>query len=260
MKKNMVIVNDQVFVSEKDGINPGVKFTNNIVDRIVLKEIIDYLEKQIDLDRRELKHKKEEREIRLNDYKKFTLFTTGVSVIVPVGISLICGMHKTTVDSIFGETNGLVSFVSAMIPGALLLSQLLCSYGLTLRPSKYSINGIAEKLNYQITTLDDLKRKLNYLNEDTSSDKIKEYEQSTPIEIDVDTRLKYYQDSATLRFLYGSQNKKVLKLYKNNSLFAELEKKGFDEFAILEFILFVEEQIAQEKDDLINNGRVFKNR
>ena len=59
MKKNMVIVNDQVFVSGKDGINPGVKFTNNIVDRIVLKEIIDYLEKQVDLDRRELKRKNE---------------------------------------------------------------------------------------------------------------------------------------------------------------------------------------------------------
>lgn len=257
MKKNMVIVNDQVFVSGNDGIKPGVKFTNNIVDIIVLEEIIDYLKTQIDLDYKELERKKEEREIRWSDYKKLTLFTTGISVIVPVGISLICGMHKTTVDSIFGETNGLVSYVSAMVPGALLMSQLLCSYGLTLRPSRNCINGITEKLNYQTVALDDLKRKINYLKEDTSSDKINEYEQNVPIEIDVDTKLKYYKDSTTLRFLFGNQNKRVMELYYNNTLFTELKNKKFDEFAILDFILFIEERLVQEKDNSLNKDKTF---
>lgn len=37
-------------------------------------------------------------------------------------------------------------------------------------------------------------------------------------------------------------------------------KKDFDEFAILEFILFIEEQLVQEKDNSVYNGKFFKNK
>lgn len=257
MKKNMVISKGMVFVSDKEGIKPGVEFTNNIVDKIVLQTIIEHLDKQIDKEHSELDSKITERKTRFNDYKKMLAFTTGASVVVPCALSLLSGMHKTTMDTVLGEMNGALGFSIIMIPSLLLFSQFLISYNLTLRPSKKSINGYSERLNYQIEVLQDLKGKLFSLETDKANDKINEFEENTPLEIDVDSSLKYYEDSAKLRYVYGSQYKEVVKKYHDGTLTEYLKNSGLDETAIVDFILFVEHKISQEKEEARLEGRVY---
>lgn len=257
MKKNMVISNGMVFVSDKDGIKPGVDFTNNIVDKVILQTVIEHLDVQIDREHSELDSRINERKTRLADYKKMLLFTTGASVVTPVAFSFLCGMHKNTMDTILGEMNAALGFSIVMIPSLLLFSQFLIGYGLTLRPSKKSINGYSERLNYQIEVLHDLKGKLFSLETDKSNDKITEFEENTPIEIDVDLSLKYYEDSAKLRYVYGSQYKNVMKKYHDGTLTEYLKKSGLDETAIVDFILFIEHKIAQEKEEARLEGRVY---
>ena len=257
MKKNMVISKGMVFVSDKDGIKPGVPFTNNIVDKVILETIIGHLDSQIDKEHKSLDDKINERKTRLTDYKKMLLFTTGASVVCPVAVSLISGMYKNTMDTILGEMNAALGFSIVMIPSLLLFSQFLISYGLTARPSKKSVNGYSERLNYQIEVLHELKGKLFALETDKASDKINEFEENTPIDINVDASLKYYEDSAKLRYVYGSQYKEVMKKYHNGTLTEYLKNSGLDETAIVDFVLFVEHKIAQEKEEARLEGRVY---
>lgn len=253
-KMEYLVVNDKVIINDESGMRDPVDFTNNFKDREILGIVINYLQDQIERDKKDLESKQEERAWRIKEYKKNTLFATGASVVLPPVVSLLTGLQNQQVDTIFGEMNGAVGFSVSMIPALIVASQALVSYGLCLRPSKTSIRGKEEKIKYEVQLLENLSEALEQIKLDTNNDKLPEYRKNNKGIIDDTEVMKYIKDSIGLRYAFGSQFKKIMKLYHNCQLYDYLMDSGMDEQAVSEFMEFIENY----ENDINYNGKFVK--
>lgn len=239
-KKEYMVVEDRVIITDENGMRDPIVFTNNFKDIEIVESVICYLQEQLARDVKDLENKKLDRTMRVKEYKKNTLVATGASIAIPPVVSLLTGLQNQRMDTIFGEMNGVIGFSISMIPALIVASQLLMTYGLTLRPSKSSIMGKEEKIKYEEELIAELTDDLVKLKLDTNSDKLLEYKANNRGIIDDSTIMKFVKDSIGLRYAFGSQFKRVMKLYNNGQLYEYLLDTGIEEQAAKDFIEFVD--------------------
>lgn len=242
-KKEYMVIEDKVIITDENGMRDPVAFTNNFKDIEIVESVIRYLEEQLQRDKGDLEAKKADRVWRLKEYKKNTLFATGASVVIPPVISLVAGLQNQTMNTIFGEMNGAIGFSISMVPSLIIASQVLMSYGLCLRPSKSSLRGKEEKIKYEIQLLDELSEDLVKLKIDTNSDQLADYKDNIRGVIDDSTVMKFVKDSIGLRYAFGSQYKRIMKLYNNGRLCEYLVESGIENQAIKDFIQFIDSYV-----------------
>ena len=233
-------VEDRVIITDENGMRDPIVFTNNFKDIEIVESVIRYLQEQLARDVKDLENKKYDRTMRVKEYKKNSLVATGASIAIPPVVSLLTGLQNQRMDTIFGEMNGVIGFSISMIPALIVASQLLMTYGLTLRPSKSSIMGKEEKIKYEEELIAELTDDLVKLKLDTNSDKLLEYKANNRGIIDDSTIMKFVKDSIGLRYAFGSQFKRIMKLYNNGQLYEYLLDTGIEEQAAKDFIEFVD--------------------
>ena len=238
--REYLIVGDKIIITDENGMRDPVPFVNNFKDIEIVETVMKYLQEQLKRDQADLESKLSERKMRLEDYKKSTLLATGASLVIPPAVSLLTGLHQQEVTNLFGQMNGAVSFSISAIPALIVGSQLLLSYGLSLRPSKNDINGKEEKIKYEEELLKELTSDLVKLKLDTNSDKLSEYEDGSRGIIDVSSVIKYSKDSIGLRYAFGSQFKKIMKLHNSGELHDYLLDAGIDPYAANDFVQFID--------------------
>ena len=239
-KKEYMVVEDRVIITDENGMRDPIVFTNNFKDIEIVESVIRYLQEQLARDVKDLENKKLDRTMRVKEYKKNTLVATGASIAIPPVVSLLTGLQNQRMDTIFGEMNGVVGFSISMIPALIVASQLIMTYGVTGRPSKRSIRGKEEKIKYEEELIAELTDDLVKLKLDTNSDKLLEYKANNRGIIDDSTIMKFVKDSIGLRYAFGSQFKRVMKLYNNGQLYEYLLDTGIEEQAAKDFIEFVD--------------------
>lgn len=239
-KKEYMVVEDRVIITDENGMRDPIVFTNNFKDIEIVESVIRYLQEQLARDVKDLENKKYDRTMRVKEYKKNSLVATGASIAIPPVVSLLTGLQNQRMDTILGEVNGVIGFSISMIPALMVASQLLMTYGLTLRPSKCSIMGKEEKIKYEEELISELTDDLVKLKLDTNSDKLLEYKANNRGIIDDSTIMKFVKDSIGLRYAFGSQFKRIMKLYNNGQLYEYLLDTGIEEQAAKDFIEFVD--------------------
>jgi hypothetical protein len=239
-KKEYMVVEDRVIITDENGMRDPIVFTNNFKDIEIVESVIRYLQEQLARDVKDLENKKLDRTMRVKEYKKNTLVATGASIAIPPVVSLLTGLQNQRMDTIFGEMNGVIGFSISMIPALIVASQLIMTYGITLRHSKSSIMDKEDKIKYEEELIAELTDDLVKLKLDTNSDKLLEYKANNRGIIDDSTIMKFVKDSIGLRYAFGSQFKRVMKLYNNGQLYEYLLDTGIEEQAAKDFIEFVD--------------------
>mgnify|MGYP006874695716 FL=1 len=109
-KKEYMVVEDRVIITDENGMRDPIVFTNNFKDIEIVESVIRYLQEQLARDVKDLENKKNDRTMRVKEYKKNSLVATGASIAIPPVVSLLTGLQNQRMDTIFGEMNGVIGF------------------------------------------------------------------------------------------------------------------------------------------------------
>lgn len=258
MIKSYVYVNGDVVAKGEKDIEKVVSYCDNIGERFVVQNVIEYLEKQLAKDSKEVESKINDRECRVKNYKKLVPLTGALSVAVPLvlsGISVI-GNHPETINIAFGDFSPYTATVVTITPVTIVLGQCLASLELFFRPSKGEIAGYEEMVKYEEETLDEQKNNLAILcgdnrrdNEPTQSNALVVYE------VKDESALKRVKDNLKLRYAFGSHRDKIYEMYKTNTLLEAMKEHGFCDDAIADFMIFVQQEYAKNNDESVTLGK-----
>lgn len=243
------IVGNKVVIKDDNGMKDPIPFVNNFLDREILETVIKYVQERLDNDNVDLENKVNERNWRLADYKKHTLFSVGAAVVIPPVTGAAFGLYQQQVDTIFGQTNALVSFSASMIPAILITSQILFSYGLKLRPSKSDIRGKEEVVKIEKELLEGFTTELAELKKDNSKDELKTYKKEKSGYVSIDGVMKFVRDTIRLRYVFGSQHKKIMQLYSEGLLKDYMIEYGMDIQAVEDFIEYIDSYVYDANFD-----------
>ena len=150
-------------------------------------------------------------------------------------------------NTIMGPMSEYLAYSIPMSVGCVGFVQMLSLLGLSYRPSKKDIRGIEERIKYEKDMIDLFKNELEYLNSNATSNRKDQVEDMVSYEVHYKSSLDYLNQSLKLRYAYGYNPDKMIKLCEEGTLFAALIEEGFSDDVVMDFTGFIERKIEENK-------------
>ena len=251
MNKQFMYVNGTIVISDENGMKPAIPYVDNIEDVLILENEIEFLEHCLRLDERALETKISDREYRNKDSLKISLVGSALAVGATFGLSQILGLsHENITNTIMGPMSEYLAFSIPMSVGCVGFVQMISLLGLSYRPSKKDIKGIEEKINFEKEMLAVFKDELTYLQENPTYDRRDTVEEMKSYEVHYKYSLDYLKEALKLRYSFGYNPDKFIKLYEDGQLPFVLTEEGFSDDVVMEFISFIEKRIKEQEKEV----------
>lgn len=251
MNKQFMYINGTIVVSDENGMKPAIPYVDNIEDILILENEIEFLEHCLKLDERALETKNDDRKYRNKDSLKLSLVGSAIAVGTTFGISHILGIsHEEITNTVMGPMSEYLAFSIPMSVGCVGFVQVLSLLGLSYRPSKKDIKGIEEKIKFEKEMLAIFKDELTYLQENPTYDRKDTVEDMKSYEVHYKYSLEYIKEALRLRYAFGYNPDKFIKLYQAGELAPALDVEGFSDDVIMEFTGFVERYLEEQAKEV----------
>lgn len=248
MNKQFMYINGTIVISDENGMKPAIPYVDNIEDVLVLENEIEFLEKCLKDDQEKLESKKNDRAYRTKDSKQISIVGSIIGVGTVFGFGQLFGFsHEEMTNTIMGPMSEYLAYSIPMSVGCVGFVQMLSLLGLSYRPSKKDIRGIEERIKYEKDMIDLFKDELEYLNSNATSNRKDQVEDMVSYEVHYKSSLDYLNQSLKLRYAYGYNPDKMIKLCEEGTLFAALIEEGFSDDVVMDFTGFIERKIEDSK-------------
>ena len=247
MNKQFMYINGTIVVSDENGMKPAIPYVDNIEDMLILQNEIDFLETQLEVDKKDLKTKKEEIAYRNKDSKMISTWGSLLAVGATFGISSFMGLsHEEMTNTILGPMSEYLAFSIPMSVGCVGFVQMVSLLGLSYRPSKKSIIGLEEKISCAEEMMKTLKSELTYLEDNATSDRYANVEEMISYYVNSNSSIELLKEILKLRYSFGYDSEYFYKLLVNGSLEEKLIAEGFSDIAIMDFSEYVAKKMKEK--------------
>ena len=248
MNKQFMYINGTIVISDENGMKPAIPYVDNIEDVLVLENEIEFLEKCLKEDQEKLESKNNDRAYRTKDSKQISIVGSIIGVGAAFGVGQLVGLsHEEMTNTIMGPMSEYLAYSIPMSVGCVGFVQMLSLLGLSYRPSKKDIRGIEERIKYEKDMIELFKDELEYLNSNATSNRKNQVEDMVSYEVHYKSTLDYLNQSLKLRYAYGYNPDKMIKLCEEGTLFATLIEEGFSDDVVMDFTGFIERKIEENK-------------
>ena len=249
MNKQFMYVNGTIVVSDENGMKPAISYIDNIEDILILENEIEFLERELRDDQEKLESKNNDRAFRNKDSKKISIVGSIIGVGAAFGVGQLAGLsHEEMTNTIMGPMSEYLAYSIPMSVGCVGFVQMISLLGLSYRPSKKDIKGIEEKIKYEKDMIDMFKEELEYLVEHPTYNRQNQVEEMVSYDVHYKYSLDYLREALKLRYAFGYNSNRMIKLYEKGELPSVLLKEGFSDDVIMEFIGFIERKIEESKE------------
>lgn len=249
MNKQFMYVNGTIVVSDENGMKPAISYVDNIEDILILENEIEFLERELKDDQEKLESKNNDRDFRNNDSKKISIVGSIIGVGAAFGVGQLAGLsHEEMTNTIMGPMSEYLAYSIPMSVGCVGFVQMISLLGLSYRPSKKDIKGIEEKIKYEKDMIDMFKEELEYLVEHPTYNRQNQVEEMVSYDVHYKYSLDYLREALKLRYAFGYNPDRMIKLYERGELPSVLLKEGFSDDVIMEFTGFIEREIEESKE------------
>ncbi len=244
-----------IVISTENGLKPVIPYRDNIEDILILENEIEFLEKCLQADSEKLETKIADRAFRTKDSKHISIFGSMVAVAAAFGLGHVAGLsHEEMTNTIMGPMSEYLAYSIPMSAGCIGFVQMISLLGLTYRPSKKEIDGLEEKIKFEEEMLALFRKELQHLEERPTYDRKELIEDMTSYDVHYEYSLEYLREALKLRYAFGYNTEKFIKLYEEEDLSMILLKEGFSDDVIMEFLGFLKQRI----DSMIKTGKITK--
>lgn len=249
MNKQFMYVNGTIVVSDENGMKPAISYVDNIEDILILENEIEFLERELKDDQEKLESKNNDRDFRNKDSKKISIVGSIIGVGAAFGVGQLAGLsHEEMTNTIMGPMSEYLAYSIPMSVGCVGFVQMISLLGLSYRPSKKDIKGIEEKIKYEKDMIDMFKDELEYLVEHPTYNRQNQVEEMVSYDVHYKYSLDYLREALKLRYAFGYNPDRMIKLYERGELPSVLLKEGFSDDVIMEFTGFIEREIEESKE------------
>lgn len=249
MNKQFMYVNGTIVVSDENGMKPAISYVDNIEDILILENEIEFLERELKDDQEKLESKNNDRDFRNKDSKKISIVGSIIGVGAAFGVGQLAGLsHEEMTNTIMGPMSEYLAYSIPMSVGCVGFVQMISLLGLSYRPSKKDIKGIEEKIKYEKDMIDMFKDELEYLVEHPTYNRQNQVEEMVSYDVHYKYSLDYLREALKLRYAFGYNPDRMIKLYERGELPSVLLKEGFSDDVIMEFSGFIERKIEESKE------------
>lgn len=257
MYKSYVVRHGDVFIKDDKGRVRAFTYTTNLDEKLVHANKIDYLENRLQDDEEKLSDLEYLRKIMLDGYVKTNACVAGFSFVAALVLGVTARNSGVQVyHTLLGDMGALEAQLKITMPSVILGVQPACMAYLYRSPSKEEISGMREVVRYEKEKLEEVQK----IEIDTPlvgcNDNF--YDEENHIVQD-EEEIGYLKDSINLRYFYGCDKQKVLRMYEDGSLFQLLYSyPRYCEEAVIDFIEFLESELQtfKEKDEI--SKKMFK--
>ena len=247
MNKQFMYVNGTIIVSDNRGMKPAISYVDNIEDILILENEIEFLELELDEDRKKLESKKKERDYRNRDSKKISIVGSIMAVGISFGMGQLAGLsHEEMTNTIMGSMSEYMAYAIPMSVGCIGFVQALSLLGLSYRPSKKDINGLEQKIIFEKEMIKVFRNELECLKSNPTYNRKDMVEQMVSYDVHDKYSLDYLREALKLRYTYGYEPDKIMKLFEQEELYNELIEKGFSDDVIMDFLEFVKSKMIEK--------------
>ena len=247
MNKQFMYVNGTIVISDENGMKPAIPYVDNIEDILILENEIEFLKHCLKLDERALETKIGDREYRNKDSLKISLVGSAIAVGATFGLSQILGFsHENITNTIMGPMSEYLAFSIPMSVGCVGFVQMISLLGLSYRPSKKDIKGIEEKIKYEKEMIELFKQELNYLLENPTYDRKDIVEDMKSYEVHYKYSIEYLKEVLKLRYAFGYNSDRFIKLYEEGKLAVTLTHEGFSDDVVMDFMDYVAKHMVEK--------------
>ena len=247
MNKQFMYINGTIVVSDENGLKLAIPYVDNIKDMLLLQNEIEFLETQLEADKKALKNKKEEIAYRNKDSKRISTWGSLLAVGTTFGISAFMGLsHEEMTNTILGPMSEYFAFSIPMSVGCVGFVQMVSLLGLRYRPSKKSVTGLEEKISCAEEMLKTLKSDLTYLENNATSDRYADVEEMISYDVNSTSSIELLKEILKLCYSFGCDSEYFFKLFKKGILEEKLISEGFSVIAIRDFSEFVAEKMEEK--------------
>lgn len=248
MNKQFMYINGSIVVSDENGMKPAIPYVDNIEDILILENEIEFLETTLKEDKEKLESKNNDRAYRTKDSKQISIVGSIIGVGAAFGVGHFMGLsHEEMTNTIMGPMSEYLAYSIPMSVGCVGFVQMLSLLGLSYRPSKKDIRGIEERIKYEKDMIDIFKDELEYLSSHSTYNRKDQVEDMVSHEVHYKSSLDYLRQSLKLRYAYGYNPDRMIKLYEEGTLPMALLDEGFSDDVIMDFTGFIERKIEENK-------------
>ena len=253
MNKQYMYIKDSIIVSDENGMKPAIPYVDNIEDMLIIENEIECLKRILEKDEKDLKEKNEEREYRTKDSKRMSVVGSVIAVGTTFGFSQLMGLsHEEITNTIVGPMSEYLAFSIPMSVGCVGFVQALSLLGLNYRPSKKVISALEERIKYSKEMIEIFENELNLLKEHPTYARKNEIKEMISYDVKCEYSLEYLREALNLRYAFGYNPKKYIKLYKEQELPQYLSNNGFSDDVIMDFYEFVSKKVDLELSEFIS--------
>lgn len=253
MNKQYMYVKDTIVVSDENGMKPPIPYIDNIEDILIIENEIEYLKRILSKSEKELQEKLDEIAYRNKDCKRVSLIGSALAVGTTFGFSQLMGLsHDEVTNTIMGPMSEYLAFSIPMSVGCVGFVQALSLLGLSYRPSKKSITALEERIKYAKEMIDIFSNELASLKENPTYSRKDKVEEMVSYDVNDEYSLEFLREALNLRYAFGYNPKKYIKLYKSGELPKYLNERDFSADAIMDFYDFVSKRVDIELSDFIS--------
>ena len=249
MNKQFMYINGTIVVSDENGMKPAIPYVDNIEDILILENEIEFLENVLREDQEKLESKNNDRAYRTKDSKKISIVGSIIGVGTAFGVGHLFRLsHEEMTNTIMGPMSEYLAYSIPMSVGCVGFVQMISLLGLSYRPSKKDIRGIEERIKYQKDMIDIFKDELEYLSSHTTCNRKDQVEDMVSYEVHYKSSLDYLRESLKLRYAYGYNPDRMIKLYEEGTLPKALLDEGFSDDVIMDFTCFIERKLEENRE------------
>ena len=248
MNKQFMYVNGNIVISDENGIKPIIPYVDNIEDLLILENEIEYLEFCLVEDQEKLEAKKKDRAYRNKDSLKISIVGSLFGVGAAFGVGHLAGLsHEEMTNTIMGPMSEYLAYTIPMSVGCVGFAQMLSLLGLSYRPFKGDIRGLEEKIEYEKEMIKIFKEELDYLRKNSTCNRKDQVEDMIAYDIHYKYSLDYLKESLKLRYAFGYNEEKFIKLHNEGEFSQRLRTDGYSDDVVLEFIGFLERKLREKE-------------
>lgn len=235
MIKSYALEGNQYKLISESGVISYIPYRKDIERIITLQNQLEYLEQEFDEDNTFLENYK-----RREEFVKKDILNCGCgATAATIGFAVIVYMLAGSLEP---------AFIAGSACGGFCFSSTAFAY---LKQSyRRDIASFDEVVKYLLRVIPEKKAELAQMQQqdDTTKDNLMNpdnEEKSVPVQ----QSLQALRDGVHLRYEYGRNKKKYLKMFKKNILSLSLHILGCSEDAIADFLIFMEQEYAKEQEN-----------